>query len=1352
MTALLGLEGLGLPRLHRLGRLSPQGRLFLVRDLVEGDSLAALLAQGRSVEALQALIRGIPALAAVHRAGRVHGDLKPANFILRPEGDAVLIDLGLSASWRSTAAARGGTSGFVAPELLRGAAPSVASEVFALGKTLQTLVEALPPSPFAPALRRIVAQATDPAPGRRHPSVDELGAALRAALGMLAPLPPRPPCWPVLGLDGVMDDLIRRLSMLPPGGVLELQGRSGAGRSTVLRRLAWTMAAEEAPVGWIEGQARGEALLWALEFEDLRGFVFVDDAAALEPHAWRRLQEARERGARLVLVGGGSGEGRFELPPLGPEQALSLVRGVAPGLPTAVLRWVVERGAGRPGKLRQLAAALAGAAVVSVADAQRVLGLAGASGGPPAPGEGARRALEQGRLVEARALLATEDPGDPDVAWLLARVALAEGDPTRSRGALERLAQAPGRHRALLQARLALLAGDPRGAQALALEALRLDPHPRDGAWSGEELEVEALTCAGLAAALQGLHEEARPSLARALLLARRLGHRRLEGLALSSLGFALQRAGAAEEARGAYEEALEGAVELGDAAAAATLRLNLASLLEQEAPAEALAHLEGALDLGHKVGRMATVRQALLNLAHLDLALGRVASARERIQSLEHHRAGLTGAQQAQLWGLQAMAAARAGEIDEALACYERCASAYEGLQRPEDGREARAEAALVAARAGRGLPGPVPPGALGDLARALAARARGQERSAERWLEAALEQAERQGSAGVRWRALVARGQGALLAGRILAARRDGEAALALLEEQAARLTPELQQVFWSDPERQEARALVLPPSMARTTPGLEERLARILEINRDLASHRETGPLLDRLLDHAASFLGAARACILLLDEGGTLAPRAARGFPSDDAPRAFSRGIAARVLSSGEPVFSSSARDDEHLRGFASVHLLDLRAVACVPIRSPRGGAMGVLYIESPSTSPGPADQDQRLLQAFADQAAIAIEQARLGEENRRRARALELANEELAQAKEHLQELLEQKRAQLESTRRDLKETRAALRGRFGYRGLVGASEPMRRLFALIDRLKDTDVPVLIAGESGTGKEIVARVIHEASARGSQPFVAINCGAIPEQLLESELFGHKKGAFTGADRDRLGLFREAQGGSVLLDEIGEMPARMQASLLRVLQEGVVQPVGGGPEQPIHGRILAATHRDLAAMVQAGTFREDLLYRLRVVELRVPPLRERAEDIPLLVDHFLKMFAARYRRERGTLSRDALQLLAAHPWPGNVRQLQNTLLNAWVLAEHDELQVEDFAALSPPPASAPAPPAPAPRASSSLEDHRGAEKQRILEALERHGWNRLQAALSLHIPRRTFYRRLREYGIL
>jgi len=341
-----------------------------------------------------------------------------------------------------------------------------------------------------------------------------------------------------------------------------------------------------------------------------------------------------------------------------------------------------------------------------------------------------------------------------------------------------------------------------------------------------------------------------------------------------------------------------------------------------------------------------------------------------------------------------------------------------------------------------------------------------------------------------------------------------------------------------------------------------------------------------------------------------------------------------------------------------------------------------------------------------------------------------------------------------------SARRDLKQARAELRSHFGYAGLVGTSGPMRKLYAIIDRIKDTDVPVLITGESGTGKEMVARAVHASGMRAKRSFLGVNCGAIPGNLLESELFGHIKGTFTGADRDRKGLFREAAGGTILLDEIGEMPLKMQTGLLRTLQEGTVRPIGSAIEEPVDVRVIAATNRELEAMVQAGAFREDLYYRLHVVELKVPSLRERAEDVPPLVDHFVSLFAARYRRDRKTVAREAMRRLCAYDWPGNVRQLEHVLLNAWLMSEGDEITVED---LQLPDVGRPTgavsetvvrsvPPPSGPHRPRNKAEFKDSERDRILNALSSCNWNRVQAAKMIGIPRRTFYRRLKEYGIL
>ncbi|MBZ0117931.1 MAG: sigma 54-interacting transcriptional regulator, partial [Sandaracinaceae bacterium] len=244
-----------------------------------------------------------------------------------------------------------------------------------------------------------------------------------------------------------------------------------------------------------------------------------------------------------------------------------------------------------------------------------------------------------------------------------------------------------------------------------------------------------------------------------------------------------------------------------------------------------------------------------------------------------------------------------------------------------------------------------------------------------------------------------------------------------------------------------------------------------------------------------------------------------------------------------------------------------------------------------------------------------------------------------------------------------------------------YGGIVGASAPMKALFKMLDRIRTSDATVLVLGENGTGKELVAKAIHQQSRRAAKPFVATNCSAFNDNLLESELFGHRRGSFTGAVADKPGLFAVADGGTFFMDEVGDMSPALQVKLLRVLQEGTFIPVGGTEYKKVDVRIIAATNRDVTAMVKEGAFREDLYYRLHVVTLKVPPLRDRKDDIPRLVQHFLERLAAREGRQK-LLTPRAMAQLALHEWPGNVRELENEMERAWVLSGEDRVIDEDL----------------------------------------------------------------------
>jgi two-component system response regulator AtoC len=305
-------------------------------------------------------------------------------------------------------------------------------------------------------------------------------------------------------------------------------------------------------------------------------------------------------------------------------------------------------------------------------------------------------------------------------------------------------------------------------------------------------------------------------------------------------------------------------------------------------------------------------------------------------------------------------------------------------------------------------------------------------------------------------------------------------------------------------------------------------------------------------------------------------------------------------------------------------------------------------------------------------------------------------------------------------------------------------GLIGTSAPMREVFDMIRLVADSSATVLIQGESGTGKELVARTIHLTSYRREKPFVVVDCGSLPETLLESELFGHVKGAFTGAHAFKRGLFEEADGGTIFLDEIADTSATFQAKLLRVLQEGEVKPVGGTQPIKIDARVISATNKDLSELVKAKTFRQDLYYRLAVLPLYLPPLRERREDIPLLVEHFMAGSCKRHRQPIRTISPEVMQALTETSWPGNVRELQHYIERAVVTTTGPILACKDLVALD---------------SVTKDGDLRSAtrgvvtqtERPRIVDALTRTGGNRSKAAKLLKISRASLYNKLRSYHI-
>jgi len=326
----------------------------------------------------------------------------------------------------------------------------------------------------------------------------------------------------------------------------------------------------------------------------------------------------------------------------------------------------------------------------------------------------------------------------------------------------------------------------------------------------------------------------------------------------------------------------------------------------------------------------------------------------------------------------------------------------------------------------------------------------------------------------------------------------------------------------------------------------------------------------------------------------------------------------------------------------------------------------------------------------------------------------------------------------------EQAQRENVQLRQQLDSHYGLESLIGASEPMDRVFDTVRQVATSRATVLVQGESGTGKELIANAIHQLSPRKKKPFLAVHCAALSSQLLESELFGHEKGAFTGATERRIGRFEEADGGTLLLDEIGEIDEATQVKLLRVLGERAFERVGGNKKIEVDVRLVTATNKDLAQMVQEGTFREDLFYRIKVVSIDLPPLRERREDIPLLARHFLEEFARENQKTGLTFSKEAEQCLLAHDWPGNVRELRTAVEHGVVLSRDASIDLGDL------PAAVTGGGAPSPAGTSSLPslNLEELEKMAIIKALETCGNNKSEAATVLGISRRTLHRKLNE----
>jgi Nif-specific regulatory protein len=443
-------------------------------------------------------------------------------------------------------------------------------------------------------------------------------------------------------------------------------------------------------------------------------------------------------------------------------------------------------------------------------------------------------------------------------------------------------------------------------------------------------------------------------------------------------------------------------------------------------------------------------------------------------------------------------------------------------------------------------------------------------------------------------------------------------------------------------------ERELLAQPRSPARTRASTDlERVNHVLRASRQVTGTLDWNELLIRVVDAVVQIASADRGFLMRMHEDGKLHFEIARSrdeatLPPDEFQ--ISWGIAEEAAHRRETVWVPDAVGSSLFQDRKSVRELSLRTVVALPILT-SGRVLGVLYVDSHSIAHEFTPEDIAILEGFAAQVAVALENARLHEELKDSKNRLEMENLNL---------------------RRALKEE-----SRYGL--LVGRSPKMLRVIELMEKVIPTQVSILIQGETGTGKELIARAIHLNGPRREKNFMAVNCGALPESLLESELFGYRKGAFTGASEDRIGLFEAADGGTLFLDEVGEMPATLQVKLLRVLQDSQIRRVGDTVSRRVDFRLIAATNRDLKTEVEAGRFRQDLFYRLNVVPIALPPLRERGEDVLLLAQHFLELFMKQQTKAVRGLSAESRELLLRHPWPGNVRELENAMARAVALAD-------------------------------------------------------------------------------
>jgi serine/threonine-protein kinase PknK len=1245
---LVAREGSLLVRVGR--RWGPEvvdaGPGFLVIDWVEGRPLTPLEVVGNRETLAAEVGHSVGrALEELHSAGTFHGDVKPANVILRArpslrdgckDRGATLIDLGLGGEASETAF--GATLRYAAPELRERGDGGQAADLWALGVLLAEILDpevARAADPFARVTNDARVGGSEPwrwvmallaaSPGGRP---DAGWVATRASRWLGLEADPREAS--MARVERVRRAYLReRAREVAPGAVVSsavgepardwLETAIGwASKLAPKTRASTTTLEPLTPVRrarWLTTLVGSNAANWVIA----PGVVGDDDWVS------RAVELAKEREPAAWTLEDLAGRGDAASPgplPEGDDLALWLVRDLARPVPSvrtlALAEDIVARPGGSPMLAMQLAVALTrrgevGRAWVSLANAR----------GAEADALQAEVARRRGDLTQSRAAaeraLASSDEGPSrwSAQATLARIAWDAGDMNAASKALE----------------------GARGPAAAEIHAL-IDW--RQGASERGLVAVEQALCEPLDADVQA----------------------RLEG----TRGMLELARGASEAALDAFGRAVELATRAGAVVEEATYLTNDAAAASDAGQlGRSLTNATRAALLWERLGRPERAARAWLARAAALATLGATHAADEAAEEARL-RAVEAGDELTGVYAMWARVEVRPPGDPQARVWVAQAAERVRGLGANDELRAAArlliwAPASIDVAKLAAGDAASASAGAPAKWewwgARAHAALAEGRRDAGDRAILAALlSLVDVPAPLGSRGPALAAAVQLAVEVG-------DGEAArrFELARAVAAR-------VLWSGTPH-ELRASLDSVSWAKTSTieGVEvgfapAQVTQLEVIIRSLSSREGLRPLLERVLDTMVTWTGVERGLLLLRAPDGRLVARAARNLARRDlvGPQVIlSQTIARRAIETGDAVVATDAVStfsDLH----ASVHALRLRSVLAVPLTA-RGETLGVVYLDDRVRKGAFGPRELAWVRVVASQAAMAIADARDTVLLRR-------AMRQAQRAKVRLEKILSEREVELDAARTQLELVRDGAETRYRYDEIAGRSEPMRDLLRLVDRVTGSDVPILLIGESGTGKELIARAVHGNGPRARRAFVSENCASVPETLLESALFGHMKGAFTGASATRAGLFDIADGGTLLLDEIGEMSLAMQSKLLRILQDGQLRPVGGDRVHHVDVRVIGATHRDLAAMVAAGAFREDLFYRLNVITLRVPPLRERAEDVPLLVEHFVKKHAP---DPSVKVTRAAMSKLASFSWPGNVRQLENEIRRALVLSE-------------------------------------------------------------------------------